>query len=147
MNTREIFNQFLSNNKIMQLATQSSGKLWICNVYFASDEEGNIYWTSARNRRHSIEIEGNPVVAATIVNDEDKKQAVQISGKAYRVPVDQSEVPHKIYGEKLGQKDGRLDEVRKDTTESRAYWILKPEIIELWDEVNFPSSPKQSVQL
>ncbi len=147
MSVEEIYKEFLKNNKVMQLATQDNGRLWLCTVYFASDDIGNIYWTSGRNRRHSVEIEKNPVVAATVVNDQERKQAVQISGKAYRIPVAESGLPHEVYGNKLGQKDDRLDEVRQDKPDSRAYWVLKPEFIELWDEVNFPNSPKQAVQI
>lgn len=147
MTNLEIFDQFLTSNELIQIATQSNGKLWICSVYFASDDNRHIYWTSARNRRHSIEIESSPVIAATIVSDKDKKQAVQMSGKAYRIPADESETAHKIYGLKLGQKDNRLDEVKLNQPDSRAYWVFKPDFIELWDEVNFPDSPKQRVEL
>lgn len=147
MHAEELYFQFLKNNKLMQLASQRDGKLWVCNVYFVSDEVGNIYWTSARNRRHSIEIESDPVVAASIVNDAEEKQAIQLSGMAYRVRVEESEKVHELYGAKFGQKDSRLDEVKTDTPSSRAYWILKPDFIELWDEANFPTSPKQSVEL
>ncbi len=147
MNPNEIFQQFLDNNNLMQLASQDNGKIWVCNLYFASDEHGNIYWTSNRQRRHSIEIENNPNVAITIVNDADKKQAIQLSGRAYRVTVEESEKVHEMYGAKFGQKASRLEEVRQDTPESRAYWVLKPEFIELWDEVNFPDKPKQQVNL
>ena len=130
----------------MQLATQSDKGLWVCNVYFA--ENGmDIYWTSGRSRRHSVEIEANPVVAVTIVHDEDKKQAVQMSGKARRVSIEDSQAAHEIYGTKLGQKDERMDEVRDDTETSRAYWVFEPDFIELWDEVNFPDTPKQRVEL
>ena len=131
----------------MQLATQSEGKLWICNVYFASDENSNIYWTSSRARQHSKHIENSSEVAATIVHDPDQKQAVQISGLAERIPADASEQAHQIYGAKFGQKDSRLEEVLLNTPESRAYWVLKPIVIELWDEVNFPDSPKQMVHV
>lgn len=147
MTSKEILVQFLENNKLMQLASQKDGNLWICNLYFASDKDGNIYWTSARHRRHSVEIEANPIVAATIVNDEDKKQAIQISGKAYRVPVEESETVDLIYGAKFGHKDSRLSDIKTDTPSSRAYWVLKPEVIELWDEVNFPGNAKQPVEL
>lgn len=147
MDAKEIFVEFLENNKLMQLASQKDGSLWICNLYFASDKAGNIYWTSARHRRHSVEIEANPIVAASIVNDEVKKQAIQISGKAYRVPVKDSEAVDLIYGAKFGHKDSRLSDIKTDTSSSRAYWILKPEVIELWDEVNFPDHAKQRVNL
>jgi uncharacterized protein YhbP (UPF0306 family) len=147
MATIELLDKFLNENRLIQIATQEDGQLWICNVYFASDKDRNIYWTSARHRRHSVEIEKNPAVAAAIVHSEDKKQAVQIAGRAYRIPVDESEAADRIYSDKLGHKDSRLEEVRQDTPESRAYWILRPDVIELWDEVNFPDKPKQRVQL
>lgn len=147
MNKEEILKQFLSENKLMQLATQSEGKLWVCNLYFVVGKNLNIYWTSARNRRHSMEVEANPIVAATIVNDEDKKQAVQIAGKAYRITPEESQYAHETYGNKLGQKDSRMDEVNEDTKQSRAYWVLKPDYFELWDEVNYPDEPKQRIEI
>ena len=147
MNTNQILQEFFQNNTLMQLATQGDGRLWVCNVYFATDDQFNIYWTSARNRRHSKEIEANPYCAATIVNDPKKKQAVQVSGKAYRVSLADSPDAHQIYGKKLGQKNSRLKDVQGNTPESRAYWVLKPDFIELWDEVNFPEAPKQRVAI
>ena len=147
MNTTELYFQFLTANKLMQLATQSEKGLWVCNVYFASDDGGVLYWTSARHRRHSIEIEANPSVAATIVHDPDKKQAIQIAGRAQRVSLDESAAVHQLYGSKYGQKESRLEEVMQDTPESRAYWRLDPSLIQLWDEVNFSDEPKQTVRL
>ncbi len=147
MTQKEIYQEILQSNKLMQLATQSNGQLWICNVYFSQDEDGNIYWTSARNRRLSREIEANPVVAVTVVHDPENKRAVQMSGKAYRVSIEESPKAHEIYGKKLGQKDERLVEVQQDTENSRAYWVFKPEFIELWDELTFPDAPKQRVEL
>ena len=137
----------MNQNKLMQLATQANGKLWVCNVYFATDSEAIIYWTSARDRRHSKEIEHCSDVAATIVHSAERKQAIQISGVAERIPVKLSQPADDIYSKKFGHKDSRMQEVLQDTPQSRAYWILKPSLIELWDEVNFPDSPKQQVNL
>ena len=130
----------------MQLATVAEGQPWLCNVYFVADEDNNIYWTSARSkRRHSSEISANPLAAATIVHDSEKKQAVQITGQAYEVSLDDAKRVDKLYSDKYGDKD-RLVEVLQNLPEGRAYWVLKPETIELWDEVNFPDSPKQEVK-
>ena len=145
METTEILREFLSSNKLMQLATQSDKGLWVCNVYYAEDEAGKIYWTSGRSRRHSVEIEANSSVAATIVHDEETKRAVQMSGTARRLSIEESQAAHDLYGAKLGQKDERMDEVREDTPSSRAYWVFEPDFIELWDELTFPDKPKQRV--
>lgn len=146
MHPKEILKQIFDENTLMQLATVADGQPWLCNLYFVTDDDNHIYWTSARaKRRHSGEISKNPLAAATIVHDEAKKQAVQITGKAYEVPLDDAERVDKLYSAKYGSKD-RLAEVKADLPEGRAYWVLKPETIELWDEVNFPDAPKQEVK-
>ncbi len=147
MDTQELLKTYFSENKLMQLATIADGQPWMCNVYFVTDENHNIYWTSAKKRRHSQEILNNPIVAATIVHDQDKKQALQVVGKSYEVPLADSERVHKLYGIKFGEKPSRLEEVMANSEEGRAYWILKPESLTFWDEVNFPDTHKQEVIL
>lgn len=142
----EILKQFFTEGKLMQLATVADGQPWVCNVYFVTDENNNIYWTSAKKRRHSQEILANPMAAATIVYDEKKKQAVQLIGKAYEVSLDEVEKVDKLYSDKFGYKD-RLTEIRENKPDGRAYWVLKPEVIELFDELNFPDEPKQKVNI
>lgn len=146
MNPTEILKQFLADNKLMQLATVGEDGPWICNVYFVADEQNNLYWTSARSRQHSKEITKNSKVAATVVHDSEHKRAVQISGQASEVAFDDVERVNKLYGDKFGDKPSRLQEVLANTPEGRAYWVLKPQVISLWDEVNFPDTPKQLVQ-
>lgn len=146
MNKDQILTEFFTKNSLMQLATVRDGQPWLCNVYFVTDKDNNIYWTSARIRRHSKEINDNPIVAATIVHDATKKQAVQITGKAYEVDHDAVEQIDALYSEKFGKKD-RLTEIKANLPDGRAYWVLKPEAIFLWDEVNFPEQPKQEVEL
>ncbi len=146
MNPKDILKEFLSANKLMQLATVGENGPWICNVYFVADEEGNLYWTSARSRQHSKEILNNPKAAATVVHDSEHKQAVQIVGEAFEVALDDVERVNQLYGNKFGDKPERLQEVLANTPEGRAYWMLKPQIVSLWDEVNFPNAPKQDIQ-
>ena len=146
MNLQKLFKEFSDKNTVMQLATVSDGQPWLCTIYFVADEENNIYWTSARNRRHSKEIVINPTVAVTIVHDNENKQALQITGKAYEVPLRDAERVDRLYSAKFGDKD-RLTEVMANLSEGRAYWIVKPKTISFWDEVNFPDSPKQEVPL
>lgn len=145
MNPKDILKEFLTENKLMQLATVGENGPWICNVYFVADEENNLYWTSARNRQHSKEILSNPKVAATVVHDAEHKQAVQIAGEAFEVPLNDIERVIELHGSKFGHKPSRLQEVLANTPDGRAFWVLKPKIISLWDEVNFPDAPKQQI--
>ena len=146
MDLKQLLDEYFESNTLMQLATISNGQPWLCNVYFVTDEHNYIYWTSARVRRHSKEIVSNPIVAATIVHNEDKKQALQLTGKAFEVSLDDAERVDKLYTTKFGYKD-RLTEVLADLPDGRAYWVLKPDTISFWDEVNFPDAPKQEVNL
>lgn len=145
MTPQDVLKEFLTVNKLMQLATVGTDGPWICNVYFVADEKNNLYWTSARARQHSKEILNNAKVAATVVHDKEHKQAVQIAGEAFEVPLADAERVNKLYGDKFGEKPSRLQEVLANSSEGRSYWVLKPRIISLWDEVNFPDAPKQQV--
>jgi uncharacterized protein YhbP (UPF0306 family) len=142
MDLKQLLKEYFEKNRLMQLATVADGQPWLCNVYFVTDEHNNIYWTSARVRRHSKEIISNPVVAATIVHNDEKKQALQITGKAFEVAIDDARKVDALYSAKFGLKD-RLTEVLADLPEGRAYWVLKPNTISFWDEINFPDAPKQ----
>lgn len=146
MSPSEILNDFLASSKLMQLATLGQDGLWICNVYFVADDQNCLYWTSARARRHSKEILSNSKVAANILVDAVRKQAVQITGEAFEVSLDDVERVNRLYGVKFGDKPSRLREVLEDAPDGRAYWVLRPTIISLWDEVNFPDAPKQIVE-
>ena len=75
----ELLQQYFSENTLMQLATINNGQPWLCNVYFVTDEENNIYWTSTKARRHSKEILKDPNSACTIVYDSKRKQALQMN--------------------------------------------------------------------
>ena len=148
MDLQKLLKEYFTNNTLMQLATvNGDGQPWLCNVYFVTDEDNNIYWTSAREkRRHSKEIKHNPKAAVTIVHDSERKQALQITGNAYEVPLDDAARVDKLYSDKYGDKD-RLAEVMVDLPEGRAYWVVQPDKIYFWDEVNFPDAPKQEFPL
>lgn len=147
MDLKKLLTEYLKSNKLMQLATVDKGQPWLCNVYYVADEANNIYWTSTRMRRHSKEITSDSRVAATIVHNEKCKQALQITGEVLEVSFNDVERVNKLYADKFGDKPSRLQEVLDDTPDGRAYWVLKPKTILFWDEVNFPDSPKQEVDL
>lgn len=145
MKQSEILKEFLATSSLMQLATVGETGPWICNVYFVADDQNCLYWMSARVRRHSKEILSNPEVAANIVVDSELKQAVQITGEAFEVPLEDVERVNGLYGKRFGDKPSRLQEVLENNPDGRAYWVLRPTTICLWDEVNFPDAPKQII--
>jgi uncharacterized protein YhbP (UPF0306 family) len=147
MELQQLLREYFENSKLMQLATVNDGQPWVCNVFFVTDEDNNIYWTSAKVRRHSKDIISNSITAATIVRSENKKQALQITGKSYEVTLEDAERVNKLYGNKFGQKQSRLEEVLANTPDGRAYYVLRPKTIFFWDEVNFPDAPKQQFEL
>jgi len=64
---RELVVQYLEEQKLMQLCTVGQGgQPWACNVWQASDADLNIYFFSAVNRRHSLEIENDARVAGAL---------------------------------------------------------------------------------
>jgi uncharacterized protein YhbP (UPF0306 family) len=147
MDLKQLIESYCSDCKVMQLATLDEGKPWICTVYFVHDDQFNLYWMSGRSRQHSREILKNPAVAAAIVKDPVRKQALQIVGSAYEVADDELERVHGLYTVKYGPKDYDLNQIMQRAPDSRAYWMLKPNNIFIWDEVNFPDSPKQKYQV
>lgn len=117
----ELIKQYLTEKKDMQLATIADGKPWICTVYFVYDDDFNLYWTSGRSRQHSIEILKDPQTAVTVVRDNKRKQALQITGNAYEVADDDLERVHALYQSKYGKKDYDLEEMKQHIADGRSY--------------------------
>jgi len=143
MDLKNLITRYLTDNKHMQLATVHDGRPWICTVYFVADDNFNLHWTSSRSRQHSLEILNDPHAAVTVVHDTERKQALQMTGQAFEVDDADLERVHGLYCGKFGAKDYDLDEMKNHSPEARSYWVFKPTSISLWDEVNFPDSPKQ----
>lgn len=144
MDLKELAKEYFDNVKLMQLATINKNGPWICSVFFAADDNFNIYWTSGRDRQHSREILEDGRVAITIVLDDVNKRALQIVGNAKEVADSDLERVHKLYQSKFGQKDYDLEEMKQRKPAGRAYWVFEPTQISFWDEQTFPDKPKQS---
>lgn len=143
MELQQLVEQFLKGNKHMQLATLHDGRPWLCTVYYAFDDDYNLHWMSARERGHSRDIITDSRVAVTVLNDPERKQALQMVGEASEVADDQIERAHELYTAKFGPKEYDLETMKLHHPEGRAYWMFRPSEIWLWDEVDFPDAPKQ----
>lgn len=75
--------KYLEEGYVMQLATVSNCKPWICTVYYVADDAGNLYWLSLPSRRHSQEIaSGSAVAVAVAVKLDQPVVGLQAEGRA-----------------------------------------------------------------
>lgn len=128
----------------MQLATSSNAQPWVCNVYYVTDEELNMYWLSFPSRRHSRELAKNPKAAITIaVKTEQPVIGVQAAGEAKLITeqetvreiaaryVDKHGIGKEFYTNFLSGKN------------KHSLYRFKPKTFVLFDEVHFPGERQQ----
>jgi hypothetical protein len=88
----------LRNNTYCVLSTvTTSAEPWTTPVRYQCDEQGNLYWTSARNARHSQLISENQAVSAVVIDlrfISSVSSAVYFSGTAREIPY--AELPQLI---------------------------------------------------
>ncbi len=66
MDLKKIIGDYLKKGRMVSIATANGDQPWNATVYYASDEELNLYWISKLESRHSQEIHKNKKVAAAI---------------------------------------------------------------------------------
>ena len=129
---------FLRACHVVSLATVADGAAHAASVMYAV-EDLSIYWTSDPGSRHSLAIERDPRVAATVAPDyADFRlvRGVQIAGRARRLD-DATEAAYA--GELLRRRFPFLRELQSAPTAMRAaidkaaYYRLDPETITLID--------------
>lgn len=141
---------YLKEAKMLQVATVKNNQPWVCTVYFAHDEQLNLYWLSKPNTRHSQEIKQNEKVAGTIVlpqNPGDKIRGLQLQGVAKELH-NQEEVRAgmKYYAQRFGMNEERVEAIINNTDGHFCYKIT-PNLFVLFDTLNFPDNPRQEYKL
>lgn len=143
---RKFIEDYLFQARLMQVATSHENSPWVCTVYFACDDALNLIWISTPERRHSREIDVNPRVAGTIVFPHTPGadvRGIQFEGTARKL-TDPKEVTHALshYAKRYGLEEARISAIAANT-DGHACYILTPNSYVLFDEVNFPDSPRQ----
>lgn len=149
-----LLTEYLSANRLMQLATSHENHPWICSVYFAFDEHLSLYFISKTFRRHSKELRINPRVAAAICAPpaspfEMPARGVQLEGEA--IEVNELELADKY----LSSYCTRFPAARKIYDSAGAItgnaipriYKITPSRIVLFDEEHYPAEPQQVVDL
>ncbi len=84
---RALILKYLAKNCLMTIATSKDDKPWAATVFFAYDNDLNLYFLSAPTRK-TFNILANPQVAAVIDRDQPgrgKVRGIQLEGQAVKV--------------------------------------------------------------
>lgn len=145
---RKLIKEYLQEAKLMQLATSSENQPWVCSVWFAADEQLNIYWISSTTRRHSDEVLENPKVAGAIVlpqTPKDVPRGLQFQGIAELLThKNDIEKAISVYAGRIFSKE-KIAELMASESKPHRFYKIKPLQFVLFDVVNFPDNPRQEL--
>lgn len=144
MTARDAVIRCLDEAQLMQIATVSGEQPWCATVFYAADNAHEIFWLSEPDARHSRELSANDRVAACITLASQYGQAwrgLQIEGTVKEVKAEDVETSFQAYAERFNAHY-QLQEMLNGQTTSRLY-RLKPSLFVLYDEQNFPTTPRQ----
>lgn len=147
---KQLVLDYLKQAKLMQLATMSEGNPWVCSLWFGFDNDLNIYFFSAVNRRHSLEIEKDNRVAGAIAlpqTPQDQPRGLQFEGKAEKL-TDEADILHA-----RSTYEGRIFDAKTidgfmiHEERPHAFYKITPSKFVLFDAVNFSDNPRQELNL
>lgn len=150
MDLRRLVGEYLKEAKLMQLATSVNNQPWVCSVWFATDEDLNIYYFSSITRRHSKEVVENNRVAGAIVlphTPDDPPRGLQFQGTV-EVLESQEDIDKAIsvYVDRIFPK-GKIEEFMSHKEKPHKFYKIKPTLFVLFDVVNFPDNSRQELSL
>jgi len=141
--TRAAVRRMLGEHNTLTVASGSGEAPWAATVFYASDEQLNLYFVSDERTRHGRDMSRNSSVALAINADPDNwddVRGLQIGGRAYLVSAADRPAVIALYlakfpsvkalYEKPKNKDEQLIAARLKQT---AFWRVKPFYIRLID--------------
>jgi uncharacterized protein YhbP (UPF0306 family) len=131
----------------MQLASSREGQPWICTVYFVV-KNGNFYWLSFPERRHSLELADNQKAAIAVAVHQDVPViGVQAEGDV-RIVTDLREAGGvlALYTMKYGKGKQFLELLKKGSNRHQLYCLV-PRKIMLFDERTSEAVPYRQIVL
>lgn len=150
MKLRILIEDYLEETKLMQLATSVNDQPWVCSVWFAADEDLNIYWFSSTNRRHSNEVMKNQRVAAAMAlphAPKDPPRGLQLQG-IVEVLTKQKDIDKAIsvYKDRIFPIE-TIEELMKNKGNPHNFYRIKPTQFVLFDAVNFGDNWRKEYNL
>jgi len=151
---RQAIDTYLSEGRILHLATVRNSIPWMCHVWYAKGtRQHTIVFTSNKARRHSSEIDSNSVIAGGIVaNVPDglgaKVRGLSFEGRASQATGDATKDAYEAYAERWPRVRSMfsLNDIISGDTPMRMYVVTLLRVV-LFDEESFPTSPRQELNL
>lgn len=146
MQLQTLIQQYLTEAKMMHLATVSNGKPWVCSVWFAADDDMNIYWFSSTTRRHSLEVKNDNHVAGSMClpqTPEDTPRGLQLEGTAEMLTEEADIQKAKSLYECRIFPAETVEMFMKHPERPHMFYRIVPELFVLFDVANFPDNPRQ----
>ncbi|MGH7867802.1 MAG: pyridoxamine 5'-phosphate oxidase family protein [Candidatus Dormibacteraceae bacterium] len=143
---RSLIVQYLSQAKLMQLATSVEGQPWACSVWFAADDQLNLYFFSSEARRHSKEVLENPRVAGAIAlphEPKDPARGVQFEGIATLIDGNQGMRHARACYEGRIFSAKQIDSLLHHPDRPHRFYKISPTEFVLFDALNFPNNSRQ----
>ena len=142
--TKQHVLDFLKQHKLMQVATFGDFP-WIANVYYAFDNDLNLYFLSGEQTLHCKQIMQNEKVAVAIVDSRlglhDKQIGLQMWGVAKKVSdIEKLRYALAMWKQVLNEKDDDLsaENILNNVVKSRV-WRIAPKRIKIFSKELFPA--------
>ena len=146
---KQLISDYLNKAQLMQVSTCINNQPWTCTVYFAFNEQLELYWISTPTRRHSIEISKNGSVSGTIVLSHsygEKVRGLQFEGTALVInDPEQIKKEFTYYGNKYNCLE-RSERIINGSDKHKLYKIIAKEFV-IFDEVNYPEDPRREFKV
>jgi len=143
---RSLIIDYMERQKLMQLATVDNGNPWVCNVWYGFDDDLNIYFFSATNRRHSIEAEKDNRVAGAMAlphTPEDVARGLQFEGTSEKLTnKDDIAKARSVYEGRIFDAK-TIDDLIAHKERPHAFYKIAPSKFVLFDVENFPEDSRQ----
>lgn len=147
----KLIREYFGSTRMMQIATCDDNQPWVCTVYYAHDDDLNVYWISTPDSRHSKEILKNPKIAGAIAFSqepypEEGVRGLQFEGTAELLEGVEEESANKLYIQQLDREATLLEDIRSGKNPHKFYKISPTKFV-LFDTKNFPDQPRQELKL
>ena len=145
MDIKKRIKEVLDRGHLMSLGISDEAGVWVADVIYIHDDIFNIYWVSDPAARHSWAVIRYKQVAGTITISNKSKElnlGIQFHGLAEKI-----DGPRYDLAVKHRMKRGHpVPKETEDVLQGDSWYILKPKMIQLIDEVNF-GFDKQTLEL
>ncbi|MHB1864808.1 MAG: pyridoxamine 5'-phosphate oxidase family protein [Candidatus Saccharimonadales bacterium] len=143
---RRLIVEYMQEQKLMQLATISEDGPWICSVWQAFDNDLNIYFFSATNRKHSLDIEKDSRVAGALAKPHDindAPRAVQFSGIAKRlINAEDIAKARSVFEGRIFNSE-TIDKLMANSERPHVFYKIVPNKFVLFDVKNYPENSRR----